>query len=82
VHVWKYQECIRIGTGRGESVNWEKSRSVIQLCARQKGNEEERNTKELREGRKEKWRPQEKGKKCCEHLREDGKGKRRGRRLK
>lgn len=57
--------CVYIGTERpgicqwGECVSWEKSRSVIQLCARQEGNEEERNTEELREGGKEEVRLRE-----------------------
>jgi len=49
---------------------------VIQLCARQEGNEEGRNTEELIEGRKVKGeREITRGRKneCYEHLREDGK---------
>ena len=48
----KGQKCDRMGTERGKGVNWEKSRSMIQLCARKKGDEGERNTGKLREGRK------------------------------
>ena len=36
------QECGRMET-EGESVSWDKSRSMIQLCARQGGNEEKKN---------------------------------------
>jgi len=39
-----------MGTEREKSVSWEKSRSVIQLCARQEGNDEERDTEELTKG--------------------------------
>lgn len=65
----RIDRCVRIETGkarnvagweeRGESVSWEKSRSMIQLCARQEGKEEEKKTEELREGRREKRRLQE-----------------------
>jgi hypothetical protein len=50
-------------TQRGKSVSWEKSRSMIQLCARQEGNKEKK--EELREGGKKKGRPREEERKIA-----------------
>jgi len=52
-------------TERGKSVSWEKSRSMIQLCARREGNREKKNTEESREGRKNKGSPREEGRKIA-----------------
>lgn len=46
------QECGRMETER-ESVSWDKSRSMIQLCARQEGNEEKKNRRTERREKKE-----------------------------
>ena len=49
----RYGKSVTEWVAKGGSVSWEESHSVIQLCARQEGNGEEKNTEELREMRKE-----------------------------
>ena len=61
----KGQERDRMEMERGKSVSWEKSRSMIQLCARQEGNREKKNTEESREGRKKEGRPREEERKIA-----------------
>ena len=57
---------------QGKSVSWDKSRSMIQLCARQGRNEKKKNRGT--ESREKKGETEGEERKCCEYSR-DGKKK-------
>jgi len=63
------QECDRMET-EGESVSWDKSRSMIQLCARQRGNEKRNRGTERREKKGETETQEGEERKCCEYSRD------------